>query len=178
MYDHSRRTLTIASLAVLATFLDTTILYVAFPDITATFSHASASELSWVLNAYTIVFAAMLIPAGKLADRIGHRKVFLTGSIVFTIASMACGLAPSAELLIVFRIVQAVGAAALIPSSLALVMHAFAHDQLPRAVAIWGAAGAVAGALGPTLGAATTPTGLPTPMRLRRSSRCCRARHG
>ena len=107
-----------------------------------------------MLNAYTIVFAAMLIPAGKLADRIGHRKVFLTGSIVFTVASMACGLAPSAELLIVFRIVQAVGAAALIPSSLALVMHAFAHDQLPRAVAIWGAAGAVAGALGPTLGAA------------------------
>ena len=154
MYDHSRRTLTIASLAVLATFLDTTILYVAFPDITATFSNTSASELSWVLNAYTIVFAAMLIPAGKLADRIGHRKVFLTGSILFTVASMACGLAPSAELLIVFRIVQAVGAAALIPSSLALVMHAFAHDQLPRAVAIWGAAGAVAGALGPTLGAA------------------------
>ena len=107
-----------------------------------------------MLNAYTIVFAAMLIPAGKLADRIGHRKVFLAGSIVFTVASMACGLAPSAELLIVFRIVQAVGAAALIPSSLALVMHAFAHDQLPRAVAIWGAAGAVAGALGPTLGAA------------------------
>ena len=154
VYDHSRRTLTIASLAVLATFLDTTILYVAFPDITATFSDTSASELSWVLNAYTIVFAAMLIPAGKLADRIGHRKVFLAGSIVFTVASMACGLAPSAELLIVFRIVQAVGAAALIPSSLALVMHAFAHDQLPRAVAIWGAAGAVAGALGPTLGAA------------------------
>ena len=154
MYEHSRRTLTIASLAVLATFLDTTILYVAFPDITATFSGTSASELSWVLNAYTIVFAAMLIPAGKLADRVGHRKVFLAGSTVFTVASMACGLAPTAELLIVFRIVQAVGAAALIPSSLALVMHAFAHDQLPRAVAIWGAAGAVAGALGPTLGAA------------------------
>ena len=154
MYAHSRRTLTIASLAVLATFLDTTILYVAFPDIIATFSNTSASELSWVLNAYTIVFAALLIPVGKLADRVGHRRVFLTGSMVFTLASMACGLAPSAELLIVFRIVQAVGAAALIPSSLALVMHAFAHDQLPRAVAIWGAAGAVAGALGPTLGAA------------------------
>ena len=154
VYEHSRRTLTIASLAVLATFLDTTILYVAFPDITATFSDTSASELSWVLNAYTIVFAAMLIPAGKLADRVGHRKVFLAGSAIFTVASMACGLAPTAELLIVFRIVQAVGAAALIPSSLALVMHAFTHDQLPRAVAIWGAAGAVAGALGPTLGAA------------------------
>ena len=154
MFDHSRRTLTIASLATLATFLDTTILYVAFPDISATFSDASASQLSWVLNAYTIVFAALLIPAGKLADRLGHRRVFLAGSTVFTAASMACGLAPTAEILIAFRIIQAVGAAALIPSSLALVMHAFAHDQLPRAVAIWGVAGAVAGALGPTLGAA------------------------
>ena len=154
MFPHSRRTLTIASLATLATFLDTTILYVAFPDISATFADTGASELSWVLNAYTIVFAALLIPAGKLADRVGHRRVFLAGSTVFTAASMACGLAPTAETLILFRILQAAGAAALIPSSLALVMHAFAHDQLPRAVAIWGVAGAVAGALGPTAGAA------------------------
>ncbi|MFV0525097.1 MAG: DHA2 family efflux MFS transporter permease subunit [Acidimicrobiales bacterium] len=150
----ARRTLTIASLATLATFLDTTILFVAFPDISATFADSAPATLSWVLNGYTIVFAALLIPAGKLADRIGHRRVFLAGSALFTVASMACGLAPTVELLILFRVVQAVGAAALIPSSLALVMHAFSHDQLPRAVAIWGAAGAVAGALGPTLGAA------------------------
>ena len=154
MFPHSRRTLTIASLATLATFLDTTILYVAFPDITATFADTGPSQLAWVLNAYTIVFAALLIPAGKLADRVGHRRVFLAGSSLFTAASMACGLAPTAEVLVLFRILQAMGAAALIPSSLALVMHAFAHDQLPRAVALWGAAGAVAGALGPTLGAA------------------------
>ena len=154
MFAHSNRTLVIASLATLATFLDTTILYVAFPDIAATFTDTGASELSWVLNAYTIVFAALLIPAGKVADRVGHRKVFLAGSALFTGASIACGLAPTAEVLIVFRILQAAGGAALIPSSLALVMHAFAHDQLPRAVAIWGVAGAVAGALGPTLGAA------------------------
>ncbi len=154
MFDHSRRTLTIASLATLATFLDTTILYIAFPDITATFSDSGPSQLAWVLNAYTIVFAALLIPAGKLADRIGHRRVFLAGSTMFTLASMACGLAPTVEVLIVFRILQAAGAAALIPSSLALVMHAFTQDQLPRAVAIWGVAGAVAGSLGPTLGAA------------------------
>src|SRR5688500_9098122 len=154
MYEHSRRTLTIASLATLATFLDTTILYVAFPDIARTFTGNTTSELSWVLNAYTIVFAALLIPAGKVADRLGHRRVFLAGSALFTAASIACGLAPTAEVLIVFRVLQAAGGAALIPSSLALVMHAFAHDQLPRAVAIWGAAGAVAGALGPTLGAA------------------------
>jgi EmrB/QacA subfamily drug resistance transporter len=150
----ARRTLTIASLATLATFLDTTILYVAFPDISATFDSTGASELSWVLNAYTIVFAALLIPVGKVADRVGHRRVFLAGSVAFTTASMACGLAPTAEVLIGFRVLQAAGAAALIPSSLALVMHAFPRDQLPRAVAIWGAAGAAAGALGPTLGAA------------------------
>lgn len=150
----ARRTLIIASLATLATFLDTTILYVAFPDISATFSGTDAAELSWVLNAYTIVFAALLIPAGKVADRIGHRKVFLGGSALFSAASVACGMAPTAETLIAFRVVQAMGAAALIPSSLALVMHAFPRDQIPKAVAIWGAAGAVAGALGPTLGAA------------------------
>ncbi len=154
MHDHSRRTLTIASLATLATFLDTTVLFVAFPDVSATFDQTSPAELSWVLNAYTIVFAAALIPAGKLADRVGHRRVFLAGSALFTVASMACGLAPTAELLIAFRVVQALGAAALIPSSLALVMHAFSREQLPRAVAIWGVAGAVAGALGPTVGAA------------------------
>jgi EmrB/QacA subfamily drug resistance transporter len=152
--SEARSTLVVASLATLATFLDTTILYVAFPDIGRTFSGASPAELSWVLNAYTIVFAALLIPAGKIADRVGHRRAFLIGSVVFTAASMACGLAPTAELLIVFRIAQAIGGATLIPSSLALVMHAFPREQLPRVVAIWGAAGAVAGALGPTLGAA------------------------
>ena len=152
--SHQRRTLTIASLATLATFLDTTILFVAFPDISQSFADNTQSQLSWVLNAYTIVFAALLIPAGKLADRVGHRKVFLWGSTVFTAASMACGLAPNIELLILFRIGQAAGAATLIPSSLALVMHAFPRDRLPQAVAIWGAAGAVAGALGPTLGGA------------------------
>ncbi len=150
---HGRLTLAIASLASLATFLDTTILFVAFPDISRTFDTASPSTLSWVLNAYTIVFAALLIPAGKIADRLGHRRIFLVGSIAFTVASMACGLAPTVEILIAFRVLQAAGAAMLIPSSLALVMRAFPRDEVPHAVAIWGATGGVAGALGPTLGA-------------------------
>jgi EmrB/QacA subfamily drug resistance transporter len=150
----ARTTLLVASLATLATFLDTTILFVAFPSITATFADTSTAELSWVLNAYTIVFAACLIPAGKLADRLGHRRAFLWGSGLFTAASMACGVAQTPELLIAFRVLQAIGGATLIPASLALVMHAFPREQLPRAVAIWGAAGAVAGALGPTLGSA------------------------
>jgi MFS family permease len=107
-----------------------------------------------VLNAYTIVFATLLIPAGKIADRMGHRRTFLAGSAGFTVASMAYGVAPTIELLIVFRVLQAAGAAMLIPASLALVMRAFPGDKVPHAVAIWGAAGGVAGVLGPTLGAA------------------------
>jgi EmrB/QacA subfamily drug resistance transporter len=149
----ARLTLAVASLAVLAVFLDTTVLFVAFPDIVATFDSVAPAQLSWVLNAYTIVFAALLVPAGKFADRLGHKRAFLAGSVLFTVASMACGLAPSAGVLIAFRVVQAIGAATLIPSSLALLLRAFPPAKVPFAVAIWGASGAVAGALGPTLGA-------------------------
>ncbi len=147
-------TLSISALAVLAIFLDTTVLFVAFPDISRSFASVSAGQLSWVLNAYTIVFAALLVPAGKVADRVGHKRAFLAGSALFTVASMACGLAPSASLLVAFRVVQAIGAAALLPSSLALILRAFPREKIPLAVAVWGATGAVAGALGPTLGAA------------------------
>ncbi len=156
---HAKLTLGISSLAVLAAFLDTTVLFVAFPDIVSSFPDVAPAQLSWVLNAYTIVFAALLVPVGRLADRVGHKRAFLTGSAVFTVASVACGLAPSSELLIVFRIAQAVGAAALLPSSLALVLRAFPPRKIPFAVAIWGATGAVAGAIGPTLGAALVEYG-------------------
>ena len=148
------RTLAIASLASLATFLDTTVLYVAFPDIAQSFPSVSSASLSWVLNAYTIVFAALLIPAGKTADRIGHKRAFLAGSALFTIASVLCAVAPNVEVLIAFRVVQAAGAAALLPSSLALILRSFPRERVPLAVAIWGATGAVAGAIGPTLGSA------------------------
>ena len=141
------------SLAVFAVFLDTTILFVAFPSIGADFSDVSASGLSWVLNAYTIVFAAALIPAGRLADRIGRRRTFLWAVVGFTVASMLCGVAPTVPLLVAARMLQALGAAALVPASLALVLQTFPRDRIPVAVAIWGAVGAVAGAAGPTLGA-------------------------
>lgn len=149
----ARSTLAIAALAAMATYLDTTILFVAFPDITRSFTDSSGSTLSWVLNAYTITFAALLVPAGKLADRLGHRRTFLTGSALFTAASMACGAAPSVAVLIVARIVQGAGSAILIPASLALVMAAYPRDRLPQVVAIWGAIGAFSAALGPSLGA-------------------------
>ena len=139
-------------LAVFAVFLDTTIGFVTFQAIGRTFP-SSPSTLSWVLNAYTLVFGAMLIPAGRLADRIGRRRVFLIGVVVFTIGSMACGLAPSLGLLITAEALEAVGAALLIPSSLALLLRAFDHSRIPVVVAIWGAISASAGAAGPPLGA-------------------------
>src|SRR3954465_6145668 len=145
--------LTSTSLAVFAVFLDTTIGFVSFPAISATFRSAGASTVSWVLNAYTLVFAAVLIPAGRLADRVGRRKMFLIGVVVFTIGSMLCGLAPTVGVLIGAEVLEAVGAAILVPASLALVLQSFPRERLAAAVAIWGAIGAAAGAAGPALGA-------------------------
>ena len=139
-------------LAVFAVFLDTTIGFVTFQAIGRTFP-TSPSTLSWVLNAYTLVFGAMLIPAGRLADRIGRKRVFLMGVVVFTVGSIACGLAPSLGLLIAAEALEAIGAALLIPSSLALLLHSFAASRIPVVVAIWGAISAAAGAAGPPLGA-------------------------
>ncbi|HEY4377567.1 MAG TPA: MFS transporter, partial [Acidimicrobiales bacterium] len=141
------------SLAVFAVFLDTTIGFVTFPAISSTFRAAGPSTVSWVLNAYTLVFAALLIPAGRLADRVGRRKMFLIGVIVFTTGSMMCGLAPSVGFLIAAEVLEAVGAAILVPASLALVLQTFPREKVPVAVAIWGAIGAAAGAAGPVLGA-------------------------
>ncbi|MCC5947146.1 MAG: MFS transporter, partial [Nitriliruptoraceae bacterium] len=146
-------TLGITSLSVIAVFLDTTVLFVAFPAIGADFPTSDPAGLSWILNGYTIVFAALLVPAGKTADRFGHRTTFLIGSVVFTVSALACAVAPSPEVLIACRIPQAMGAAMLVPSSLALLLRATPRSLIPVALAMWGATGAVAGALGPTLGA-------------------------
>lgn len=140
-------------LAVFAVFLDTTVLFVAFSAIGAQFSHVGPASLSWILNAYTIVFAAALIPAGRLADRVGRRVTFLWACVLFTVASVLCGLAPSVPVLVAARVLQALGAAALVPASLALVLQSFPRSKVPAAVAVWSAIGAVAGAVGPTLGA-------------------------
>jgi EmrB/QacA subfamily drug resistance transporter len=140
------------SVAVFMSFLDVTIVNIAFPDIRASFADTSLAGLSWVLNAYNIVFAALLVPAGRLADRIGRRRLFFVGLWTFLVASVACGLAPTAEVLVASRVVQAAGAAALVPTSLALLLPEFPLEQRATATAIWGATGAVAAATGPSLG--------------------------
>jgi EmrB/QacA subfamily drug resistance transporter len=146
--------LAVSAMATFLVFLDTTALYVAYPDLRADFSRVSPSELSWVLNSYTIAVAALLIPAGRLADRVGRKRTFLTAAAVFCAGSALCGLAPGVGWLIGARVLQAVGAAGLIPSSLALVLAAYPRDRIPVAVAVWGAFAALAGAVGPTVGAA------------------------
>jgi EmrB/QacA subfamily drug resistance transporter len=146
------RTLALTSVAVFVVSLDGTILFVAFPSIRSTFADVSPAQLSWVLNAYTIVFGAVLVPAGRIADRIGRRRIFLLGLGLFAGASGLCGVAPTAAALIAARALQAVGAALLLPSSLALVLHAFPVTRRASAVAVWGAVGALAAAIGPSLG--------------------------
>ncbi|HUO73144.1 MAG TPA: MFS transporter [Solirubrobacteraceae bacterium] len=144
--------LAIASLGAAVAFVDATIVNIAFPNIAQSFAGTSISSLSWVLNAYNIVFAAFLVAAGRIADLVGRRRVFVFGLELFTVASVLCAAAPSADALIAFRVVQALGAACLVPSSLALVLNAFPPDRRSHGVALLSAVGAAAAGLGPSLG--------------------------
>ena len=142
----------VASVAVFLVSMDSTLLFAAFGALRAGFPAASAADLSWVLNAYTVVYAAMLIPSGGLADTHGRKKVFLGGVALFLIASAACGWATSVGWLIAARMLQAVGASLLTPASLSLVLAAFPQSKRAVAVSLWGAVGGLAAAVGPSLG--------------------------
>jgi EmrB/QacA subfamily drug resistance transporter len=133
-------------------FLDATIVNIAFPSIALSFPEASRSGLSWVLNAYNIVFAALLVPCGRLADLVGRRRLFLAGLALFTVASVVCAGAQSPEVLVSARVAQAVGGAALVPTSIAFLLVEFPSNQRATAVGLWGAAAAFAAAIGPSLG--------------------------
>src|ERR671936_591391 len=152
MTQRKWQVLAVTSVAVFMGFLDVTIVNIAFPDIRASFADTSLAGLSWILTAYNIVFAALLVPAGRLADRVGRRRTFLAGLLTFLAASAAAGLAPTVEVLVGARVVQAAGAAALVPTSLALLLPEFPLSQRATATGVWGATGAVAAALGPSLG--------------------------
>ncbi|WP_245540812.1 MFS transporter [Patulibacter americanus] len=146
------RVLLVVAAAVFLASLDLFIVNVAFPDIAASFDGASVSSLSWVLNAYAIVFAALLVPAGRFADLVGRRRAFLLGLGVFVGASALCALAWSVPSLVGFRVLQALGAALLMPSSLALLLDAYPPAGRAKAIGAWAAAGGVAAALGPPVG--------------------------
>src|SRR3954454_8220859 len=150
--DRRWKVLLVTGVAVFMAFLDVTIVNVAFPSIKGAFPATSLAGLSWVLNAYNIVFAALLVPAGRLADLLGRRRIFFVGMGLFLAASALCGLAPSAEALIGARVLQAAGAALLVPTSLGLLLPEFPPERRATATALWGAIGGVAAATGPSLG--------------------------
>src|SRR5579863_6182323 len=132
--------------------LDLFIVNLAFPYISRQYPDTSLSSLSWVLNAYTIVFAAVLVPAGRWADRIGRRKVFTVGLVGFTFGSVLCGLAPGVGALIGARVIQAAGAGAMVPASLSLLLAAVPAPARAKAIGTWSALGALGAALGPVIG--------------------------
>src|SRR5277367_36990 len=134
--------------------LDVTIVNTALDSI-GTSLGGGVSELQWVVNAYTIAFAAFILTAGALGDRIGAKRVFMAGFAIFTSASLACALASNSAVLIAARAVQGLGAAVLVPNSLALLNHAYPDQRgRARAVGIWAAGASLALTAGPLAGGA------------------------
>jgi DHA2 family methylenomycin A resistance protein-like MFS transporter len=132
--------------------LDVTIVNTALHSIGSTLG-GGVAELQWVVSTYTIAFAAFILTAGALGDRFGAKKIFMIGFAIFTTASMACALAPTSNILIASRAVQGIGAAILVPNSLALLNHAYSDDgERGHAVGIWAAGASLALTAGPLVG--------------------------
>jgi len=134
--------------------LDMFIVNLAIPSIGRSFGGTGLASLSWVLNAYAIVFAALLVPAGRAADMIGRRAAFLVGMLVFGVASAACALAPDVWVLVAARVVQAAGGALLMPASLGLLLAAARPEKRVATIRAWTSVGGAAAALGPVVGGA------------------------
>jgi EmrB/QacA subfamily drug resistance transporter len=146
------RVAAIVSVGVFVASLDLFIVNIAFPDMERDFADTSLAGLSWVLNAYAIVFAALLVPAGRWADRVGRKRAFLGGLALFTVASAACAAAPSVGALVAARVIQAAGAALLMPASLGLLLPEFPPEKRGLAIGLWAAVGGTAAAAGPVIG--------------------------
>jgi EmrB/QacA subfamily drug resistance transporter len=150
--DRPWQTFWLAAATIFMVSLDATVIVAAFPALRGHFNNSSAATLSWTINGYTIVFAALLVPFGRVVDRFGHWRCFLVSTGGFTLASAACALAPSAEGLIAARVLQAISAAMISPASLALILAAFSPEQRSRSAGLWSAVGALAAASGPAIG--------------------------
>ena len=131
--------------------LDATVVGIALPSIGRDF-HGGVGTLQWVVTGYSLTLAAFLLLGGSLGDRFGRKRVFSIGVVWFAVASALCGLAPSAGLLIVARVVQGVGGALLTPGSLAILQASFRPDDRARAIGAWSGLGGVAAAAGPLVG--------------------------
>jgi EmrB/QacA subfamily drug resistance transporter len=132
--------------------LDLFIVNIAFPSIASDYTGSSLASLSWIVSGYSIVFAALLVPAGRWADAFGRKRAFMLGLAVFVIASAACAVAPSVPALIAARLVQAAGGAMMLPTSLGLILPEFEPAERHSAIGVWAATGGIAAAAGPPLG--------------------------
>jgi EmrB/QacA subfamily drug resistance transporter len=145
-------TLVAVSLATFMTYLDNNIVNVAIPTIERSL-HLSVAGLEWVVSGYVLVFAGLMLVGGRLADVYGRRRLFLIGLSVFTLSSLAAGLAGSGTVLITFRAVQGLGAAMLVPTTLAIIIATFDDiKERTQAIGLWTAIGALALAVGPLIG--------------------------
>src|SRR6266516_2483990 len=131
--------------------LDNTVVSLALPTIQSELD-ISLTQLEWIVNAYTLVFAVVLLTGGKLADYIGRRLIFVVGLVVFTGSSLACGLAGSGGFLIGARGVQGIGAALMLPATLSIITATFTAKERSVAIGIWAAISGVALAIGPMIG--------------------------
>ncbi|MFD7933841.1 MFS transporter [Streptomyces sp. NPDC048253] len=144
--------LAICCMSLLIVSLDVTVLNVALPAMQSDL-HASTAGLQWTIDAYTLVLAVLLMLAGSTADRIGRKKVFMAGLVVFTIGSLLCSLAPNLELLVAARMVQAVGGSMLNPVAMSIITNTFTDPrERARAIGVWGAVVGISMAAGPLLG--------------------------
>ncbi|WP_062649420.1 MFS transporter [Streptomyces maremycinicus] len=144
--------LAICCMSLLIVSLDVTVLNVALPAMQSDL-HASTAGLQWTIDAYTLVLAVLLMLAGSTADRIGRKKVFMAGLVVFTLGSLLCSLAPNLELLIAARMVQAVGGSMLNPVAMSIITNTFTDPrERARAIGVWGAVVGISMAAGPLLG--------------------------
>jgi len=146
----------VLALAVFISTLDVFIVNIAVPSIQASFHGASVADISWVLNVYAIVFAALLVPAGKLGDVIGRRRVFAAGLVAFGVGSALCAASSSLGFLIAARVLHGAGAAAVTPTSLGLMLPSIPPQRRAAAIGGWAALGAVGAASGPPLGGLLT----------------------
>jgi EmrB/QacA subfamily drug resistance transporter len=144
-------TLGAVAFALFMIMLDNTVVNVALPSIQRSLG-ASISELEWVVSAYALTFAVFLLSGGKLADMFGRRRIFLLGLAVFALSSLVCGLASSADVLIAARVVQGVGAALMMPATLAIISASFPPRERGLAIGIWAGVSAMALAIGPLIG--------------------------
>ena len=150
--SHPTLTALVVLTGVFLSSLDLFIVNIAFPSISESFHGESLRSMSWVLSAYTIVFASLLVPAGRWADRAGRKRAFLIGLGIFTASSALCAVAPSLDFLVAARILQASGGALMLPTSLGLLLPAFGPARKGAAIGLWSAVGGAAAAFGPPIG--------------------------